>query len=125
LLAAQDFVSINHLIVAVIDAIAEVHDSVEDGSATLASTDTAETVGVHSERLGRLVEWAFAALAFVDTPLIDEIQYQLQRLRRTCQKLILAEQPGDGSSGSVAGDSSFRAKANLLVVIVTKVFGQW
>mmetsp|Transcript_114561 Transcript_114561/g.334968 ORF Transcript_114561/g.334968 Transcript_114561/m.334968 type:complete len:329 (-) Transcript_114561:117-1103(-) len=129
-LAAQDFLSINHLVVAVVDAIVEVHNSFEDGSAALASSDGASPFEVHSERLNHLAEWAFAALSYVDLPLFDEMQYQFQRLRRTCQKLILAEQSGsapggDGHSCDVPPIGAFRANANLLLAIVTKVFGQW
>lgn len=140
LLAVQDFVSINHLIVSVVGAILEIHESVEGGDAASAGADAAGPLGgqelelperaqMLTERLELLAEWAFAALAFVDVPLVDEIQYQLQRLRRACQKLILAEQGGAAPSGDGHGVgappcSPFRARANLLLVVVTRVFGQ-
>lgn len=82
-----------------------------------------------SEQLDLWAEWAFAALAFVDYPLVDEIQYQLQRLRRACRKLLVAlhSRRAPGAIGATAGlgvGAPPHAKPNLLLVIVTEVFGQ-
>merc|ERR1712217_869306 len=82
LLLGEDFMSINHLVVVVVDAIVDAYKAVAD-------CEQEAGVANGSELLDSLAEWAYAALAFVDGPFADDIQYQLQRLRRTCQNAIV------------------------------------
>jgi len=119
-LAAQDFVSINHLVVVAVDTLVDFHERLVASEAHITPT---------VEDMDQLCEWAFAALAFVETPLVDDTQFQLQRLRRTCKKLILdfhnkglARPPSEDLSDQVCALP--HAKANLLLVIVTDVFNQ-
>merc|ERR1712039_697004 len=73
-------------------------------------------------RLDRLTEWIFAALSFLELPLMDDIQFQLQQLRRTCLKLLAAAR-GSAPEGIASSDAAL-ARVSLLLVIVTQVFGQ-
>jgi len=131
-LAAQDFISINHLVVAAVDALVDFCEPVPDTAPTVeddtrASADAGKAQ--NAQVLDQLCEWAFAALAFIELPLIDDTQYQLQRLRRTCKKMVrdfhsngLAKLSSEGLSDQACALP--HAKVNLLLVIVTDVFNQ-
>ncbi|CAK9115463.1 unnamed protein product [Durusdinium trenchii] len=99
LLSQQDFVSINHLVVVAVDKIE-------------ADYETSESEKLELEGLDLSVAWTFAALAFLEEPLTDDIQYQLQRLRRNCCRLVTAT------------ESEARPRLALLLVLVGDVFGQ-
>mmetsp|Transcript_60165 Transcript_60165/g.130483 ORF Transcript_60165/g.130483 Transcript_60165/m.130483 type:complete len:282 (-) Transcript_60165:30-875(-) len=105
LLAAQDFLSINQLVVVAVEAFIQKQESAASGQPEGES--------------GTLAEWVFAALAFVEEPLMDDIQYQLQRLRRGCVTAINAEKDIQESS-----PTSRRAEASLLMALAGEVFGQ-
>lgn len=171
MLASQDFVSINQLMVVAVDALVAACDALTGGDAATpgdqaASVSTAqggvpaeagadgESTGIDTvtfgdetdqgalggaeERLDSLAEWAFAALAFLDEPLVDDVQYQLQRLRRACQRMCaglgaaadLSAEPGavlreGDAAAQVAGSTRLHiARVSLLLVLVTDVFGQ-
>lgn len=137
-LARQDFVSINRLVVVGVDALVKLQEQLSM-SAIVASAvadvpeihaadmeqvachqqgSAADEPGpVDSKRLDTVAEWLFAALAFVEQPLIDDVQFQLQRLRRTCQKLLVGTPGAEAVSGILP-------RADLLLVIATQVFGQ-
>jgi len=135
ILATQDFVSINHLVVVAVDALVDFHEHVSASMAHTASVaeDDSRPAAVFdagkAQVLDQLCEWAFAVLAFVETPLVDDTQYQLQRLRRTCKKIIL-DFHGNGLTKPPREEVSDHAcplphvKVNLLLVIVTDVFKQ-
>lgn len=106
LLASQDVLSHHRLLVVAVDALIRAR---EEGQSAFAVATP------------RSAEWAFAALAFVEEPLVDDMQYNLQRLRRVCQKAIVASRV-EGDEGGISTAS--RAQASLLLVIATDVFGQ-
>lgn len=136
-LARHDFVSLNRLVVVAIEALLQFQEEIK-ASHLRAVEETAEVPEVHFEekpvapelltksapaldleRIDSVTEWVFAALAFVELPLIDDIQFQLQQLRRSCHRFLTltkAMPSGMGSAGL--------ARANLLLVVVTRVFGQ-
>lgn len=133
LLASQDVVSIHHLLVAAIDAVVASHEALD-----VESGGTTSPVAAHGEgqeatasnvlrgRFGadsRLSQWAFSALAFVEEPLVDDMQYNLQRLRRVCQRGI-ASANERAEAGVESFDKRAHAEATLLLAIVTEVFGQ-
>lgn len=135
ILATQDFVSINHLVVVAVDALVDFYEHVSANMAHTAPVveDDSRPAFVFdagkAQVLDQLCEWAFAVLAFIEMPLVDDTQYQLQRLRRTCKKMILdfhsndwAKPPSEGLSDQAG--SLPHAKVNLLLVIVTDVFNQ-
>lgn len=66
----------------------------------------------------RLAEWVFAALLFVEEPLADDTQFQLQQLRRACMKYI--------AEAYVAGSSAREAcaAASLILAVVEIHFRQ-
>eukprot|EP00434_Breviolum_minutum_P007840 symbB.v1.2.006917.t1/scaffold417.1/size208627/5 len=100
LLSKQDFVGINHLVVVSIDKIEADYEIWKEAK-------------VEAEGFDLSVAWAFAALAFVEEPLVDDIQYQLQRLRRLCCRLVAESLP------------NARPRLALLLVLVGDVFGQY
>ncbi|CAJ1336404.1 unnamed protein product [Effrenium voratum] len=105
LLSLQDFVGINHLVVVAVDQLEDFESAKSEAS-------------LDAEGLDSTIEWAFASLAFVETPLVDDIQYQLQRLRRVCCRLAsLIKAEGAESPG-------LRPRIALILVIVGEVFGQ-
>eukprot|EP00747_Dinoflagellata_sp_TGD_P193749 gnl/TRDRNA2_/TRDRNA2_60307_c0_seq1.p1 gnl/TRDRNA2_/TRDRNA2_60307_c0~~gnl/TRDRNA2_/TRDRNA2_60307_c0_seq1.p1 ORF type:complete len:314 (+),score=77.68 gnl/TRDRNA2_/TRDRNA2_60307_c0_seq1:42-983(+) len=114
LLAAQDVISINRLIIVVVDAIVE---ACEQG-------DAAPSHIVPFGAGPSLSEWAFAALALVEEPLVDDVQYNMQRLRRSCQKWISANHEQQTNNGGGNPDGGAHAQATLILLIVTEVFGQ-
>lgn len=126
-LSEQDLVSINHLVVVVVEAIVEATQSKEvlasGCAADGADPALCEQDGPRVEWLESLAEWAYAALAFVDQPLADDIQYQLQRLRRSCLNTIAAVHTENKDRGITEGNTN-HVKASVLLVIVTEVFGQ-
>jgi len=135
ILAKQDFVSINHLVVVAVDALVDFYEHVSASMAHIAPVveDDSRLAVVFdagkAQVLDQLCEWAFAALTFIETPLVDDTQYQLQRLRRTCKKIIcdfhrngLIKPPSEGVSDQTSALP--HAKVNLLLVIVTDVFNQ-
>ncbi|CAE8636078.1 unnamed protein product [Polarella glacialis] len=146
LLAAQDHVSVNHLVVVSVDRLQAVFDgfaaqSAEPGGgyATAGPTDDVKedpqqpsSAGLDPERLDAIVEWGYASLAFVEEPLVDEMQHQLQRLRRACQRLLVlmherggTEMLSDGAFGMSPQElGAVRTRICLLLVLVVNVFGQ-
>merc|ERR1712014_236047 len=103
----------NHLVVVVIELIVGTQENAEGSE-----------IGAWD---GRLAEWAFAALLFVEEPLMDEIQYQLQRLRRACQKVLASAgvpQRDHAVDAELSASQGARAGAALLLTIVQDVFGQ-
>lgn len=131
-LARQDFVSLNRLVCATVEALVNFQEEVAATSAGDTAADQPSAT-LDLERLTFLTEWVFAALAFADRPLIDDVQFQLQQLRRVCSKLLLVTAAPSGaavvSSGAAAAAaesplSSATAGLNMLLVLVTRVFGQ-
>jgi len=138
-LARQNFVSINRLISVVVEALVQAADAPsapppsakeeeeEEEEEEKAAQPAASNAGraplvADARRLDCLVEWIFAALSFLELPLVDDIQFELQQLRRTCHKLLSAAR-----DSAVEGDASrdaALARVSLLLVIVTQVFGQ-
>lgn len=137
-LALQDFVSLNNLIVEVTEAFLAAKgatsstDEPERGEAVPEPAvpdweadaeeeeeDEAEeeakepALPSSSSSLERSSEWAFAALAYLEEPIVDDAQFQLQRLRRACLTMLREDER-----------QAVRERANLLLVIVTHVFGQ-
>jgi len=53
---------------------------------------------------------------------MDDIQFQMQRLRRSCLRLLTAARSSD-QEASPARDEVL-SRASLLLVIVTRIFGQ-
>mmetsp|Transcript_26489 Transcript_26489/g.61793 ORF Transcript_26489/g.61793 Transcript_26489/m.61793 type:complete len:306 (-) Transcript_26489:169-1086(-) len=98
LLSAQDLIAMHRLLIEAVDVIV---DGSESGSDPVFGRGSC------------LAEWAYAALAFVEEPLMDDMQYNLQRLRRVCHKCLL--------NGTTPSD---KAAAALLYTIVSQVFGQ-
>merc|ERR1739848_705569 len=102
------------ILVIVIDALVESQDA--------ANTAAANAEGASSEAAGQqevgasadgpfgpesfLAEWVFAVLTFVEEPLVDDIQYNLQRLRRTCQKAITAADAQSKAGGGVVDSNA-------------------
>lgn len=124
LLAAQDVVSLHLLLVTVVDSVLEVQEANRAAAADEVavaddSASTASPFGSHSF----LAEWAFAVLAFVEEPLVDDVQYNLQRLRRACQKAILSAHT-QAAAGGGAFDMCAHSQATLLLVVITEHFGQ-
>jgi len=117
-LATQDFTSINHLVVVLVELFATAQEVAETPAVDVEDPFTSED--------GLMAEWAFAVLLFVEEPLFDDIQYQLQRLRRACQKALMsppdASKSGAGAEGASPSDG--RARAALLLTIVQEVFNQ-
>lgn len=125
LIAVQDVVSLHCLLVVVIDAIVDAHDAVASNSSP-ARDDAAEASSKAAGPFGPdslLAEWAFAVLAFVEEPLVDDIQYNLQRLRRACQNAIVSAH-ARSEAGGVTFDGSTHAQASLLLTLVREHFGQ-
>lgn len=122
-LAALDLVSIHDLLAAVIDSIIEGQEHFcgsKDAETQPADTNVAKA----PFGLGAfLAEWAFAVMAFVEEPLVDDIQFNLQRLRRACQKFIVSAHTL-AESGARQFDSVAHTQASLLLVIVREHFGQ-
>jgi len=143
-LASLDLVSLHDLLHAVTDSIVEgprqIFDSrgtptveveVQDNFCSSAGNKDAETQSADTSDAvtgpfgsGRfLAEWAFSVLAFVEEPLVDDIQFNLQRLRRACQKAIVSAHTL-AESGARKFDSAAHSQATLVLVIVTEHFGQ-
>ncbi|CAK0892016.1 unnamed protein product [Prorocentrum cordatum] len=117
-LAAQDFVSLNNLVVVSVGNLVAAQEGLAEAPAgTPGGGDAGDPLP--AGHLDSLMEWVFAALAFVEEPLVDDIQYQLQRLRRACQKISVAA-CGEGADM----DAGTHARASLLQVVVADVFGQ-
>lgn len=120
LLAPQDTVSLNHLVVVMVETWISHFDpeSADNaGQTECAETNKTEVTALENQRVS---QWVFAALAFVEEPLFDDIQYQLQRLRRACQRFIVkTHNETDGQEWL-----DVRNQAAVLMAIVTKVFGQ-
>jgi len=101
-----------------------------DGAAANEVAGSPDVAALDFKRLDCLAEWVFAALAFLELPLFDDVQFQMQRLRRTCHHLVAASRrAGVSADGGekLRGDSlhdTVLARASLLLVIVTEVFGQ-
>lgn len=129
LLLAQDFVSINQLFVVAVEQLVEAAAAAtavaaEAESATPAVGPTISAAeGAFEADGGRLAEWAFSALLFVEEPLVDDIMYQLQRLRRTCQDALAAAH-ARGEPEEAATSLAIRGRAALLLTVVEEVFGQ-
>lgn len=130
LLGAQDVVSVHKLLNLIIDAISEAHDATtaapttDDGAGSAAAADEASAAAAGPFAPSSfLAEWAFAVLAFVEEPLVDDIQFNLQRLRRTCQNVIVAAH-SRSEAGSCEFDSNAHAQATLLLTVVRDHFGQ-
>lgn len=107
-LASLDVVALHGLLAVVVDCVEDLGE--------------AEEAGEHSDMASctdqPLPEWAFAVLAFCQLPLCDDVQYQLQRLRRRCLK-VLAATPEEGAD--LAGKVP---RLNLLIAITRDFFGQ-
>jgi len=110
LLAMQDVVNLHRLLVVTIDSIVEAQDAASDSASGPFGHDSC------------WAEWAFATLAFVEEPLVDDVQYNLQRLRRSCQKAIVAAHAQSEAGGEF--DSNAHAQTQLLLVVVREYFGQ-
>lgn len=132
LVAAQDFVSLNHLLVVSVDKIEAEYDSF---SSCAEEADSGRAPTLNHDSLDATVEWANAALAFLEEPLVDDIQFQMQRLRRICQRLLalVHERQANKAASEVPenGEVAFchdvifvRARICLLLVLVGDVFGQ-
>jgi len=140
-LAKQNFVSIGRLVTVAIEnfvdaeeernisADAESADAPEECEAPAETSEagagrTSKSGPLHADlrRLDRLAEWVFAACSFVEQPLLDDIQFQMQRLRRSCLRLLTSARSSD-QEASPAQDQVL-SRASLLLVIVTRVFGQ-
>lgn len=122
--ASQDVVSVHRLLVAAVDAVVAAHEVLDAASpAPQEASAVATAVDQRFGADGRLAQWAFAALAFIEEPLVDDIQYNLQRLRRACQKGIVAAHER-AEAGAESFDKGAHAQACLLLAIVTEVFGQ-
>jgi len=135
MLAVQDVLSVQRLLVVVVDAVVAATDGDVDGDGDAAGADEAAdgSAGAACVAFGpgsSLAEWTFAALAVVEEPLVDDVQYNLQRLRRSCVKVIAASAaalPAEISrlaDAIVSGINQSRAEASLILAIVTDVFGQ-
>eukprot|EP00441_Pelagodinium_beii_P036956 CAMPEP_0197635528 /NCGR_PEP_ID=MMETSP1338-20131121/11322_1 /TAXON_ID=43686 ORGANISM="Pelagodinium beii, Strain RCC1491" /NCGR_SAMPLE_ID=MMETSP1338 /ASSEMBLY_ACC=CAM_ASM_000754 /LENGTH=322 /DNA_ID=CAMNT_0043207603 /DNA_START=45 /DNA_END=1013 /DNA_ORIENTATION=- len=123
LLAVQDFVSVNHLVVVSVDKLEAYQESLRSGKEP--HDEEEEKLQATNQGLDSAAEWTYAALAFVEEPLVDDIQYQLQRLRRVCQRLLASLH--EGVSGAEPGglDMDFvRPRICLLLALVAKNFGQ-
>lgn len=114
LLAAQDFVSIKRIMVISVQAMVSLHKALVGE----AISEGEDEVKLDIPRLDLAASWAFSAMAFIEEPLIDDIQYEMQRLRRSCQKVLAAH---DGASEMHV---CARDRARLLLVIIMEVFGQ-
>lgn len=133
LLAMQDVVSIHRILVIVIDAVVEAQDAAAapavsgaPGGASASETAPQEVSGSSDGPFGPgsfLADWAFAVLTFIEEPTVDDMQYNLQRLRRTCQKGIVAAH-AKSETGSSVFDSNAHAQATLLLTVVREHFGQ-
>ncbi|CAE7232462.1 Gemin2 [Symbiodinium sp. CCMP2592] len=128
LLAAQDFVGINHLVVVAIDKFEKDLESFQCASP---ESDDGFLSGFQGEGVDSVSEWIFAALAFVEEPLVDDIQYQLQRLRRVCCRFAAAVEGTAAKAGSDVEPGAAEAtcaflhpRVALLLVLVVEVFGQ-
>jgi len=121
LLAVQDFIGVNHLVVVAVDKLEADLESFQEAKGT---SEANFLPGFDQKGLNSASEWVFAALAFVEEPLVDDIQYQLQRLRRVCCRLAAAV---DGADDGVDRDTTcafLHPRVALLLVIVADVFGQ-
>merc|ERR1712232_76639 len=135
LLAAQDFLSANSLVCATVDAFILAYSDSKCSNAGCEEQHASDGEQDNEDReepesliadgacvddvawRSRCAEWVFASLVFAQEPIVDEVQYQLQKLRRTCSQAL--------TDGVSRGDStSSRAPVALLHVIVTEVFGQ-
>lgn len=115
LLASQELLSVNRLIVVVADALCG--EGVDEGSDAPAASPFAAG--------SALAEWAFAALSFLEEPLQDDTSWQLQRLRRACKKTMAGHESSQGHTGKDGElHSSEHVQAALVFVIVGEVFNQ-
>merc|ERR1711988_1774336 len=101
----QDVVNLHRLVFAVIDSIVEAQDAASDGASGPFGPESFWP------------EWAFAVLSFVEEPLVDDVQYNLQRLRRACQKTIVNAHVQAEASGGTFDDFA-HAQATLLLAVV-------
>lgn len=115
LLKKQDFLSVQQLIRAVVEAI----DEALDNGTAISCIDV------------RLAAWAFAAFAVVEEPLLDNVQADCQLLRRICLRVLAGVgkddetcNTGSGARQKVSAAAAARARASLLLVIVREVFHQ-
>eukprot|EP00405_Crypthecodinium_cohnii_P015493 CAMPEP_0206448962 /NCGR_PEP_ID=MMETSP0324_2-20121206/17804_1 /ASSEMBLY_ACC=CAM_ASM_000836 /TAXON_ID=2866 /ORGANISM="Crypthecodinium cohnii, Strain Seligo" /LENGTH=284 /DNA_ID=CAMNT_0053918245 /DNA_START=67 /DNA_END=921 /DNA_ORIENTATION=- len=116
-LRRQTYVSLGRLLVVVSEAFIETVLGPE--GETSKSPPSLPDVQV----VDRLSEWVFAALAYLELPLMDDCQYQLQRLRRCCMRLLSAAAAAPPSESDAARTAAL-AHAGMLLTIVTEVFGQ-
>ncbi|CAE6915995.1 gemin2 [Symbiodinium natans] len=125
LIAAQDFVGINHLVVVAIDKFEADFEAFQQAAP---DAEGGFLSGFQSEGIDSVSEWIFAALAFVEEPLVDDIQYQLQRLRRLCCRFAEGTASKVGSdldTGAAGATCAFlHPRVALLLVLVSEVFGQ-
>eukprot|EP00927_Polykrikos_kofoidii_P080026 TRINITY_DN76891_c0_g1_i1.p1 TRINITY_DN76891_c0_g1~~TRINITY_DN76891_c0_g1_i1.p1 ORF type:complete len:341 (+),score=83.35 TRINITY_DN76891_c0_g1_i1:60-1025(+) len=102
LLADQDYVSIHTLCSVAVDLLVETQEAFNP------TTPFVENGGV-------LAEWAFATLIFLEEPIVDQIQFQLQRLRRACRKALVvpttSATPTTGAVDAVAIQEMDTSKA--------------
>jgi len=110
LLAMQDVVNLHRLLVVIIDSIVEAQDAAGESASGPFGPDSF------------WAEWAFATLTFVEEPLVDDVQYNLQRLRRTCQKAIVAAHARSEAGGEF--DRNAHAQTSVLLTVVREYFGQ-
>merc|ERR1712224_593053 len=94
-LASLDIVKMHRLLDVVCDAIVEGQRATSSATASTnaGAEDALDAGSVSAGPFGPcsfMADWAFAVLAFVEEPLVDDVQFQLQRLRRACQKSIVS-----------------------------------
>eukprot|EP00933_Yihiella_yeosuensis_P008369 TRINITY_DN11378_c1_g2_i3.p1 TRINITY_DN11378_c1_g2~~TRINITY_DN11378_c1_g2_i3.p1 ORF type:complete len:315 (+),score=71.71 TRINITY_DN11378_c1_g2_i3:79-1023(+) len=130
LLGTQDFVSINHLMVVSVDRMEAVYEGLLDSSGT-SNNGTSEggsapskAIELDADRLDALVEWTFTSMAFVEEPLVDDIQYQMQRLRRACQRLLALVHEKAATHNDKTLVTHVQTRICLLLVLIKNVFGQ-
>lgn len=117
LLVAQDFVSLNQLFVVAVEMLVE--------AAAAAKAGPGAVGGAFDIHGGLVAEWAYASLMYVGEPLVDDIMYQLQRLRRACLDVLAAAHAhASGEPERAAPSSASLGKAALLLTVVEEVFGQ-
>jgi hypothetical protein len=125
-IAAHDFVSINHLVVVAISLLTEHQgNGGDEQQPEEAGITELGPLGAFAARAGGLAEWTFAALLFVEEPLVDDIMFQIQRLRRACQSaLVVCHAEQDASPAGPSSAAGARARAALLLAVAEEVFGQ-